>query len=154
MVNARRYSTSLHRNFDSIYRQYSLITFYIHLVLMKETTNPYLTISTIVFGFLLLNILIQSDTLTYFIIILLALSVISRRIVKIIDGAWFKLAFYLSKIIPNILLSLIFFFLLTPLSFLSKFFNSSSDFKTVNKNSTVFIIKNKRFDKKSFEKTW
>ena len=121
---------------------------------MKEITNPYLTILTIVFGFLLLNILIQSDTLFYFIIILLALSIISRRIVKIIDGAWFKLAFYLSKIIPNILLSFIFFFLLTPLAFLSKLFNSSSDFKTVNKNASVFNIKNKSFDKKSFEKTW
>lgn len=63
------------------------------------------------------------------------------------------LIIFFSKIIPNILLSIIFYFILTPLAFLGKIFKQ---IKTSNgsKKESFFLKKNKSFKKNSFEKTW
>lgn len=59
----------------------------------------------------------------------------------------------LSKIIPNVLLSIIFYFIFTPLAFLGKIFNQIKKSNGFKKES-FFIKKNKSFTKSSFERTW
>ena len=59
----------------------------------------------------------------------------------------------LRKIIPNVLLSVIFYFILTPLAFFGRIINSIKKSNDIKKES-FFIIKNKSFKKSSFEKTW
>lgn len=121
---------------------------------MKNNSNSYLTVLTILFGFTLLNIFLKNEYITYLILILSGTSVFSNKLSVLIDLLWFKIAAILSKIIPNILLSVIFFFLLTPLSLLSKLFKSKTDFKTLNSNDSNYISIEKSFNKKSFERTW
>jgi hypothetical protein len=60
----------------------------------------------------------------------------------------------LSLIIPNILLSAIFFFILFPLSVLSKIFGEKDPLHLKNSSGSLFKDKNKIFDKKSFEHPW
>ncbi len=121
---------------------------------MKIKSNPSLTVLTIVFGLLFFNFFFYNKILFYSSLVISALGVFSSKFSKIIEIIWFKLSFILSQIIPNILLSIIFFLFLTPVALLSKIFNAKSDFKSKNNQKSFFIQKNRTFDKKSFEKAW
>jgi cytochrome c oxidase subunit IV len=83
----------------------------------------------------------------------LTIGVLSLKISKYIESIWFRIAIIFSKIIPNVLLSIIFYLILTPLAFLSKIFTQKKNNNFYNKDS-FYIIKNKSFKKSSFERTW
>jgi len=112
------------------------------------------TILSIIFGFLVINLFINSDTLVYIIIIVSGLSIFSKLFSDIVEKLWFQLAKILSKIIPSVLLGIIFFILLTPVSFLSKLFNAKTEYRSKNNADSVFTDSNKNFSKTSFEKSW
>ena len=121
---------------------------------MKINSNPPLTLLTIVFGLLLFNFFIDNQTLVYLSLIFSGLGVFSLKSSILIETIWFKLSYILSQIIPNVLLAIIFFFILTPIALLSKVFNSKTNFSSKNNQNTTFIPQNKSFDKKSFERAW
>ncbi len=121
---------------------------------MKPTSNPSLTVLSIVFGLLFFNYFIDSKILFYISLFFAGIGVFSFKASLIIEKIWFKLSFILSLIIPNILLSVIFFLILTPLALLSKLFNSKTNFISINNQKTTFITLNKSFDKRSFERAW
>lgn len=121
---------------------------------MKINSKPYLTILTIVFGFLVINLFFENKYFNFICILICLLSIISKKISIIIELLWFKLSFILSQIIPNILLLLIFYFFLTPIALLSKLFKVKSEFKVNKKRSTYFITKTRGYEKESFKKAW
>jgi len=121
---------------------------------MKLKSNPSLTVLTIIFGLLFFNLFFDEKVIFYICLFLSGTGVFSNKSSTIIEKIWFKISYILSQIIPNILLSIIFFFLLTPLSLLSKLFKSQTEFTSKNYQSTTFKIQNKKFDKKSFERAW
>ena len=86
-----------------------------------NSKNPHLTIVSIIFGLSLINLFFNSDTLKYIVFLILFISIISLKATKIIDLLWFRLAYILSLFVPKILLTIIFYFILTPLAFLSRF---------------------------------
>lgn len=81
------------------------------------------------------------------------IGVLSTYLSKKIEWVWMKIAQLLGYIIPNILLTIIFFFFLYPISLVSKLF-SKDPLMLSNQYKTYFIDINKEIDKKSFEKTW
>ena len=121
---------------------------------MQLKSNPSLTILTIVFGFLIFNFFFESMLLSYTIILLSGLGVLSLKISIIVEKVWFKVTFILSQIIPNILLTLIFFLILTPTAFMSKIFSAKGNLILKNNRKTIFITRNNSFDKKGFERAW
>lgn len=121
---------------------------------MKLKSNPSLTILTIIFGLLFFNYFLDNKMIFYISLFLSGAGVFSNKISVIIEKIWYKISFLLSQIIPNVLLTIIFFLILTPLSFLSKLFKSHTDFVSRNNHYTTFKIQNKVFDKKSFERAW
>jgi len=121
---------------------------------MKNKSNPYLTLITIVFGVLFVNFFLKNEWLTRICLGISALGVFSFKGSLILEKIWFKISFILSQIIPNILLSLIFFLVLTPIAFISKLFKAKSDFKTKNDQESVYVSTNKSFGKESFERAW
>jgi uncharacterized membrane protein len=83
-------------------------------------------------------------------IVALASSYISDKI----EWGWNKLAEILGNIVPSILLSVVFFVFLMPISFLARLFKKDS-LMLSRKHSTFFIdTQNRQMDKQSFEKTW
>ena len=112
------------------------------------------TILAIVFGFLIINLFIGSDILLYIVLFIIGLSIMSKQFSDFIEKIWFFLALILSKIVPNILLSLIYFLLLTPLAILSKLFNANTDFKSIDNSESNFKSVKKSFSKESFERGW
>tara|TARA_A100001015_G_scaffold198701_1_gene221747 strand:- start:2814 stop:3167 length:354 start_codon:yes stop_codon:yes gene_type:complete len=112
------------------------------------------TVLAIVFGFLLINLFVDSELLIYSLIFISGLAILSQTFSNFIEKVWFGLALILSKIVPNILLSFIFYFLLTPLALLAKIFNAETDFKSKNNSDSFFVEVNKTFSKESFKKGW
>jgi len=85
---------------------------------------------------------------------IMAGSLISKTISDYIEKFWSGLALVLSYIVPNILLMLLFYLLLTPLALLSKLFNSDSDYLLKNRDGSIFRDSKKSFPKDSFENAW
>ena len=65
-----------------------------------------------------------------------------------------KLSWLLSLIVPNIILSIIFFLFLFPIALLSRMTKKEDQLRLKNIYQSTFKEVNKTFDKKSFENPW
>ena len=114
---------------------------------METKSNPHLTILSIVFGLLIFFLFIENKYILYFSIILSALSIFSLSLSKLIEIIWFKLSLVLSKIIPNILLTIIYYLILTPIGIYTKIFNIKSEFIFKNHKNSTFKNQKKSLKK-------
>lgn len=78
----------------------------------------------------------------------------SPFLTRLIDQAWMKLAWLLGEIVPRILLSIIFYVVLTPIALLSRMFGQKDPLMLKNDHSSTFRDKSELIDKASFEKPW
>lgn len=111
------------------------------------------TVLVICMGFLVLYLIFGWKWALYTSLGVGVLAIASSFLSKKIEWAWGKLSLILGYIVPNILLSVIFFFFLLPLSLIAKLFNKDTLMRS-KKYNTYFIDVNKAMDKASFEKTW
>ena len=119
---------------------------------MKKDTSK-ATLLVISTGFLALYFIFACDWAVIVSFALGITGIISVRLSKIIESLWFALANILSKIIPKILLGIVFYFLLFPLALVSRIFNK--DPLMLSKSlDTYFIETNKNIDRKHFENPW
>lgn len=118
------------------------------------TSNPYKTVLTISIGLLIFYYFFNYNILIYITLALGVLSLAFERFSLIIEKVWFGIAFILGLIIPNIVMSLIFYFFLTPIAFIYKLFKN--DPLMLNNNNYKSYFVNSKYDtsKKSFEKIW
>lgn len=116
--------------------------------------SPELSILTITVGMLLLFVITQSKFFLYLSLIIGLMGVFSHYLSEKIDFIWMKLALVLSKIVPNILLTSIFFCLLFPISLLSKVFSKEQPLFLKNDRKSTFTNISTHFDANFFEKTW
>jgi hypothetical protein len=119
---------------------------------MKTDTSKS-TILIISMGFLILHLVFLWQWAVYVSLVVGITGIASSLISEKIEWGWMKLAKIMGYIIPNILLSIVFFFFLFPISLLSKLF-SKDPLMLSPKYKTCFIDINKEIDKKSFEKIW
>jgi len=119
---------------------------------MKTDTSK-LTILVISMGFLMLYLVFAWQWAVVVSLIVGVTGIVSSYLSKKIELVWMKIAKVLEYIVPNILLSIVFFFVLFPISLLFKLFNKDP-LMLSEKYKTYFIDINKEMDKKSFEKTW
>lgn len=82
------------------------------------------------------------------------IGVLSDTLSKYIHIGWTKLAQVLSLIVPNILLAVVFYLFLYPISLLSKIFGNKDPLQLKNKSNTVYKDATAMFDKASIEKPW
>lgn len=121
---------------------------------IKLEKNYSSTILSIVTGSLFLFLIFNNKILIHFCLSIGLLSLISPYISMKIDFVWNQITWLLSLIIPTILLTVIFFFILTPIAFLSKLFGKKNMLQIKNTSDSLFINSNKEFNSKSFEKPW
>lgn len=119
-----------------------------------QKTDPIKTVLVITVGMLIVFALTQWEWAFNAAVIIGLLGLISSFLAKQIDFLWMKLAWVLSLIVPNIILSIIFYFLLTPIAFLSRLFGKKNLLNLKNNTDSLFKDYNKDFDKPSFEKPW
>ena len=122
---------------------------------MKEMkSNPSKTVLTISVGFLFVYLFGKFNWALWVSFVIGLTGVFSDFLSAIIEKLWMKLAFVLSKIVPNIILGVIFFVLLFPISLLSKVFRKQDVLKLRNSSDTVYTLKPGAYDKAHFENMW
>jgi hypothetical protein len=123
---------------------------------MTVKSNPTKSILTITVGFLLVFVISEYE---YRWALMTAISVglagvISEYLALKIEWLWFKLAKLLSYIVPNILLSIVFYFFLFPIALLSKVVSRKNLLQLRKEGNTNWVTVNKQFVKKDLENPW
>jgi energy-converting hydrogenase Eha subunit E len=122
---------------------------------MKNKNNsPLKTVLIISIGFSLIYLAKHYHWALVTSIIISVLGVSSDYLASKIDYLWMKLAHILSLIVPNILLSLVFYIFLTPIALLSRIFKKQDTLMLSGKTNTTFVNVDKTFSKKSLENPW
>lgn len=79
---------------------------------------------------------------------------ISRPFVLLIDKGWMKIGWLLGQIVPRILLSVIFYIVLTPLALFSRWFGERDPLQLKRPDGSLFKKVTPIDNKESFEKMW
>jgi hypothetical protein len=119
---------------------------------MKSDTSK-ATILVISMGFLVLHLIFFWQWAAILALMVGVVGIVSTFLSKKIEWGWMKLSKFMGYIISNILLSIVFFLFLFPISLLSKMF-IKDPLMLSKEYSTYFIDINKEMDKKNFEKIW
>jgi hypothetical protein len=129
-------------------------TIYLHFILTgmnKEKISE--TMLTITVGFVILYMVFKYNAFLYTASVIGLIGVLSPYLSSIVAKLWFKLAELLGLVIPKILLSLVFFVFLYPVSLLAKM-GRKDQLMLGRKYDSYFVTREKRIEKSDFEKTW
>jgi hypothetical protein len=122
---------------------------------MKPTTNnAFRTVLTITVGFAVIYLATEMRWALLVAICVGLVGVFSTFLSEQIDFVWTKLAWILSFIVPNIILSAIFFLFLFPIALLSRVFGKKDPLHLRNKQSSLFEDSTRTFDQNYFERTF
>jgi hypothetical protein len=119
---------------------------------MKADTSKS-TILVIAMGFLVMHLVFAWKWAIMTSLVTGMIGIFSPSLTKIIDVWWMKLAHLLGSIIPNILLSLVFFGVLFPLALAARLFNKDP-LMLSSRYDSYFIDTNRQIGKKDLEKMW
>lgn len=128
--------------------------FYLFTLLMATKKTYYTTVLTICIGFLIIYAFTLNVYLLWIVGTLIVLSLVSSYCARKIHEYWMGLGTLLGYIVPPVLLTVIFFFILFPVALLSKIFGEKDPLQLKNKKSTTFKSVSKTYDTASFEKPW
>jgi len=118
------------------------------------TSNPIKTVLTITLGFLVFYIISKQNWALLTSLLVGLSGLISTFLATKIEWLWFKLSWLLSKIVPNILLGIIFYLFLFPVALLSRAFGKKDPLCLKNNYNSLFKDVNKSFHQESFENPW
>jgi hypothetical protein len=118
-----------------------------------KTDSSKSTILVISMGFLVLYLGLAIKWMLILSLIIGIIGISSTYLSHKIEWAWMKLSKVLGFIVPNIIISLLFFLILFPIALLSKL-SRKDPLMLSSKYNSYFININKELDKKSFEKIW
>jgi hypothetical protein len=116
--------------------------------------NNYKSTLTIVIGFILLSNYFHLRPLLILAIAIGIISLFSEKANEKIIWAWNKLTEILGLIMPNVLLTLVFYLFLTPLALLNRINKNKNPLQLKNITNSTYITNRKQFSKESLEKTW
>lgn len=122
---------------------------------MKSETKTYQGILAMVTGFMLLYLIFNKTWLLYLSASVGVITLVSSQAANLIYKYWMKLAQILGTINSKILLTIIFFLFLTPLSFLYRLLNKDTlQLKKDSSKTSYFITRNHTYTKADLEKMW
>ena len=120
----------------------------------KPESNPTKTALIISVGFIIIYLITEAKWALFVSLTAGLVGSFSDYLSRKLDFVWMKLGWLLGLIVPNIILGLVFYAFLFPISLISKLFGKTDHLSLRNTKETMFITTNKSFDKSSFEKPW
>jgi hypothetical protein len=117
-------------------------------------SDPRQTILVITLGMIVVYLAFQVKWAINVALIVGIAGLLSDKLAEKIDWLWMKLTWVLSMIVPNILLSAVFYLFLTPIAIFSRIFGEKNPLSVKNITPSLFKDHGKPFDKASFEKPW
>ena len=132
-----------------------LFTLYFnHMKIKTEEVEKYKTILVIVIGMLVIHIITKYNWALYTALAVGLLGAVSEYMAGIINNVWLKIGMVLSYIVPNIILSIIFYVFLTPIAILSRIFGEKNQLNLKNTEKSIFKVRNTLYSIESFENPW
>lgn len=119
----------------------------------KIKSNPPKTALTISIGFIIVYLIIEESWSLYFSLFIGATGLFLDKLSVVIEKSWFKIAEILGLFIPNIILTIVFFIFLFPISLIQKFFSSDS-LNLKKRSKSNYISSNKTFSPKDLKNPW
>jgi len=94
--------------------------------------------------------LLSSDSIRFWSLVIsiafLAIALLKQELLKPLNSAWIKLGEILGKIIAPIIMAVIFFFILTPLSFIIRIFGKDPLKLKISKDNSYWIKREKNIN--------
>lgn len=128
--------------------------FILYFNFMKVKHDAYKTVLTISLALVVFYYLYHSVFFLSIFFIVAGFSLLFEKVACLVHVLWMKLAKLLSYVAPNILLTIIFFLVLTPIALLQKVLSKNSAFRAINGKTSAFYETNKKFERNHFEKPW
>ena len=116
--------------------------------------NKYKSTLTIVIGFTLFSNYFDYKPLFIIAVIIGLISILSEKLNDKIISLWEKLTEALGLIMPNVILIIVFYFILTPLAYINKLNRKKNALQLKNTTNSTFITQRKEFSRESLEKIW
>lgn len=127
---------------------------------LKRFSNPYGIVVGLLAGLLAIQFYIQykqgqpHEVLTYVILSIAILSALFKGFASLIASLWMAFGTLLGKVNGAILLTLVYFLILTPLSWLKKLISSSEVFSSKKEKTSRFIERNHSYIKDDLQFPW
>lgn len=121
---------------------------------MKEKINTYKTTLTIVTALLIIYWYNHLVLFLYVALVIGLIAIFSSYLNNKIAFYWMKLSEILGLIFPKIMLTVLYFLVLTPLALLSKLGRKKNFLQLKNTQDSLFMNVKKTFPKQDFEKMW
>ncbi len=122
--------------------------------MLQKPKNNSQTILVITIGFLIIYMINENNIFLYISLVVGIIGIVSGFLTSKIVWVWDKITWLLSKIMPNVLLTIVFYLLLFPVAILSRIFGNYDVLSLKNNKPTLFKGTNKSFTKAHFEKPW
>ena len=122
--------------------------------MQKLKSDPVKTCLTISVGFLVVYLITKAQWPLTVALVVGLIGMLSGFLAKKVDWLWMQLARALSFVVPNILLSAVFYLFLFPVALLARLFGKSDPLLLKNSKSSTYKAENKVFEKESFENPW
>lgn len=119
-----------------------------------EKQNTAEIILSIVVGFLALDFIFDIQGFLYAAGIIGLLGLLSSAFAGLVSKVWLKFAEILGRINGSILLSIIFFLVLTPIAFLMRIFSGDSALNLKKPKKTTFAERNHKYTADDLKNIW
>lgn len=116
--------------------------------------DPVKTVLTISMGFLVVYVLGNWHWALLVSLIVGVSGLLSRWMADKINRIWSMITLVLSMIVPNVLMGIIFYGILFPLSVVQKITGTKDLLQLKKKTGSSWTVVDKPFSKQSFEKPW
>jgi hypothetical protein len=135
--------------------RFSTFAFCIHLILMeKDKKYAYLeTIVALMLGSIFFSLVVHWQYLLWFAIAIGLIGLLTPVLASGIHKGWLFLGKIMGKVSSTVLLAVIFYLLLVPLSFLKRLFGKPETLREKG-NDGNFILRNHTFTKQDFDDLW
>lgn len=120
----------------------------------KLKSNPSKTVLVITVGFLVLYLIFGNKYFLNVGIVVGILGVLSEWVSQKIEWFWFKLTYILSLIIPNVLLGVIFYLILTPIAFFAGLAQKTDTLQIKKPGISSFSTVNKKYSPSDLKNPW
>lgn len=120
----------------------------------KLATNPHKTLLTICTGLILMFLILKVKWLLTIAFFIGVAGISSDWLAGKINWIWMKISWLLSLIMPNVILTIIFYLFLTPIAFLNKLFGKKDPLMLKKQSGSLYRSYQKVFDQAYFEKHW
>ena len=122
--------------------------------MQNKQNNTDKTILTIVIGFLVVFVVSQWKWALTVSLCVGLIGIFSTFLSQKIEWLWIQLTILLSMIVPNIILTAVFYLILFPVAILSRIFGKKDILQIKKGKQTYYLTINKKFGKDDFIYIW